>query len=344
MSVHLFFHADVLPGSFGANNVPKVLRSVEILGMQQARKWNLGSFNEFRKFFGLKPHETFESINSDPQVAAQLRHLYEHPDFVEIYPGMVAEEAKVPMVPGVGIAPTFTISRTVLSDAVALVRGDRFYTIDYHPKNLTNWGYSEVQYDFNVEQGCVFYKLFLRAFPEHAKPNSIYIHYPMTIPSENQKILRSLGREGDYSWDRPRAIPPRVNFTSYTAAKFVLDHQKEFNVNFGDGFEVLMGKGGRDFMLSGDSAFNTKQRQLMGKALYKDKWHQQIKAFYEEITVKLLKEKSVQIAGINQVDITRESVFQSHAFDSKVAEADVCFQCWQSCPYPLRGERVLAAA
>lgn len=76
------------------------------------------------------------------------------------------------MIPGVGIAPTFTISRAVLSDAVALVRGDRFYTVntslplpravkhftniwkvDYHPKNLTNWGYSEVQYDLSINQG-----------------------------------------------------------------------------------------------------------------------------------------------------------------------------------------------
>ena len=70
------------------------------------------------------------------------------------------------MVPGVGIAPTFTISRAVLSDAVVLVRGDRFYTIDYHAKNLTrcvhgvyvtalavsrSWGYSEASYDLNVE-------------------------------------------------------------------------------------------------------------------------------------------------------------------------------------------------
>ena len=51
-------------GSFGANNVPKALKAVEILGMNQARYWNCGSLNEFRKFFGLKPHETFESINS----------------------------------------------------------------------------------------------------------------------------------------------------------------------------------------------------------------------------------------------------------------------------------------
>lgn len=56
------------------------------------------------------------------------RHV-EHPDFVELYPGIVAEEAKEPMVPGVGITPTYTISRAVLSDAVGLVRGDRFYTV-----------------------------------------------------------------------------------------------------------------------------------------------------------------------------------------------------------------------
>ncbi|KAI9845144.1 MAG: hypothetical protein M1837_005029 [Sclerophora amabilis] len=299
-------------GSFGANNVPKVLRAVEILGMQQARKWNLGSLNEFRKFFGLKPHETFEDINSDPKVADNLRHLYEHPDFVEMYPGIVSEEAKVPMVPGVGIAPTFTISRAILSDAVVLVRGDRFYTIDYHPKNLTNWGYSEVQYDLNVEQGCVFYKLFLRAFPNHFKYNSVYAHYPMTIPSENKKILKDLGRDSHYSWDRPAAVPPRVNLTSYIGAQYVLKHPQEFKVMWGEGFDFLMGKGGMDFMLSGDTKFHNQQRQLMGKALYRDQWHQQVKDFYEFITLKLLKEKSFKIAGTNQVDITRDVGNISH--------------------------------
>lgn len=63
-------------GSFGARNVPKSLRAVEILGMKQARAWNVGSLNEFRKFFGLKQYETFEEINRDPYVADQLRRLY----------------------------------------------------------------------------------------------------------------------------------------------------------------------------------------------------------------------------------------------------------------------------
>ena len=178
--------------------------------------------------------------------------------------------------------------------------------IDYHPKNLTHWGYSEVQYDLSVEQGCVFYKLFLRAFPNHFKQNSVYAHYPMTIPSENRKILRNLGREDQYSWDRPERIAPRVNITSYVGAKDMLERAKEFKVCWGEGLHWLMGKGGDDFMLSGDSAFHAKQRQLMAKCLYKDDWHKQVKDFYEYITLKLLHQYSCRIAGINQVDITRE--------------------------------------
>ncbi|KAI4142174.1 MAG: hypothetical protein LQ341_003278 [Variospora aurantia] len=293
-------------GAFGANNIPRCMRAISMLGLKQGRAWNLGSFNEFRKFFGLKPHETFEDINSDPTVADQLRHLYEHPDFVEIYTGLVTEEAKVPMVPGVGIAPTFTISRAVLSDAVALVRGDRFYTIDYNTKSLTNWGYSEVQYNLNVEQGCVMSKLILRTLPNWFKPDSIYAHYPMTIPSENRKIMRNLKREQDYSWDRPTFIPPPVNLTSHVGAKYLLERGQEYNVTWGEATGWLFGKGGLDFMLSGDTKMHAQQKQIMGKALYRDQWNQHVKEFYEEITLKLLHEKSFKVAGMNMVDITRD--------------------------------------
>ncbi|KAI9695134.1 MAG: hypothetical protein M1820_008902 [Bogoriella megaspora] len=293
-------------GSFGANNVPTALRAVEILGMQQARTWGLATLNEFRKFFGLKPHDTFESINSDPNVANQLRHLYEHPDFVEMYPGLVAEESKKPMVPGVGIAPTYTISRAILSDAVCLVRGDRFYTIDHTPVNLTNWGFSEQQSDIAIDHGCVFYKLFLRAFPNHFKPDSVYAHYPMTIPSENKKILKNLHHDALYSFDRPAPTLPRTNIVTYAGAKFVLERQQEFKVTWGAATAFVMGKGGGDFMLSGDTAFNAQQRKTMAKSLYREKWHQQVKDFYEYITLKLLHDKSYKVAGINHVDITRD--------------------------------------
>lgn len=156
-------------GAFGANKVPRIMRSVEMLGIIQSRAWNLGSLNEFRSFFGLKKHDTFEDINPDKEVAQKLRNLYDHPDFVELYPGLVAEKAKPKMSPGSGLCVNYTTSRAILSDAVGLVRGDRFYTTDYTPKNLTNWGYTEINYDLTVNEGCVIYKLFYRSFPHHFK-------------------------------------------------------------------------------------------------------------------------------------------------------------------------------
>ncbi|THC96109.1 hypothetical protein EYZ11_004431 [Aspergillus tanneri] len=257
----------------------------------QARRWNVGSLNEFRKFFDLKPYESFEDINSDPEVADALRHLYEHPDYVELYPGIVAEEAKEPMVPGVGIAPTYTISRAVLSDAVALVRGDRYYTIDYNSRNLTNWGYNEARYDLNINQGCVFYKLATRAFPNWFKYDSIYAHYPMTIPSENRNIMKNLGRESHYSYDRPKFTPPHVNLVSYPNVKLALEQEKDYRVVWGGITKLCPGKGGDDFW---------------SKAFNNDQWRRNIKEFYEDVTMTLLQDRSCKLAGIRQIDVARD--------------------------------------
>lgn len=285
-------------GAFGARNVPQSMRPVEILGILQSRKWHVAGLNEFRKHFGLKPYETFEELNSDPEVASCLRHLYEHPDFVELYPGLVAEEAKEPMVPGVGIAPTYTISRVVLSDAVCLVRGDRYYTTDYSPRALTNWGYNEVQYDLNVNHGCVFYKLFIRAFPNHFRNNSVYAHYPMVIPSENHRILTSLNRADLFTWERPSYSPPHVEITTYGGAKQVLDNPGSFKDVWHDGFDSIMGKtatGGGKFVASRQTT------QLSGGS-----WEGAVKAFYSKIMEELLRTKSFTLAGARHVDIVRD--------------------------------------
>lgn len=63
-------------GTFGARMVPKALKIVEILGINQGRKWQVASLNEFREFFGLKRWEKFSDINSDPQIARILEQLY----------------------------------------------------------------------------------------------------------------------------------------------------------------------------------------------------------------------------------------------------------------------------
>lgn len=128
----------------------------------------------------------------------------------------------------------------------------------------------------------------------------------MTIPSENANIMKMLGRYNDYSWDRPEFIPLRINLTSYNAAKQMLDNSQNFNVMWNDGLGYVMGKAGENFCLGGDSVFHKKQKETMAKLLYRDQWHASVKAFYQDITLRLLHQNSCKIAGINQVDITRE--------------------------------------
>ncbi|KAI1632145.1 heme peroxidase [Biscogniauxia mediterranea] len=289
-------------GAFGGRNVPQSMKPVEILGILQGRKWNVAGLNEFRKHFGLKPYEKFEDINSDPEIAGSLRNLYEHPDFVELYPGLVAEEAKEPMVPGVGIAPTYTISRVILSDAVCLTRGDRFYTTDYNPRFLTSWGYNEVAYDLNMNQGCVFYKLFIRAFPNHFKADSVYAHYPMCVPSETKKILTSLGRVQHFSFDRPTSAPGRVNTATFGAAQYVFEEESKYKATWREGLSQLMSDGSNNqFAISSSPSLHADQRRDTDAQL-----HSHVKAFYAQTTDRLIREKTFQLAGQNFVDIVRD--------------------------------------
>jgi linoleate 8R-lipoxygenase / 9,12-octadecadienoate 8-hydroperoxide 8R-isomerase len=109
------------------------LRVVEVLGIEQSRSWRTATLNEFRNFFGLIKHEKFEDITPDKNLALKLRQFYDHPDNVELYPGLIVEGPKKPMTPGSGLCPPQTIGKAILSDAVALVRGDRFYTVVFPP-------------------------------------------------------------------------------------------------------------------------------------------------------------------------------------------------------------------
>lgn len=297
-------------GAYGASNVPEIFRSIEVLGIKQARSWNLATLNEFRAYFNLEPYKSFEEINSDPYIVDQLRHFYDHPDLVELYPGLIVEDAKKPMVPGSGLCTNYTTSRAILSDAVALVRGDRFYTVDYTPKHLTNWAYNEVKYDVSVDQGHVFYKLVLRAFPNHFRGDSVYAHFPFVVPDENQKILKSLGLASTYSFNKPSFNPTPRLINSHAACKSILADQEAFKVNWGKKLEFILQRDGhpygRDFMLSGDCPPNAASRKMVGNALYRDKWKEEVRAFYEDITLQLLQRNSYKVAGVNQVDIVRD--------------------------------------
>lgn len=295
---------DNIAGAFGARNVPRVLRAVEMLGIQQARDWGLASLNEFRKHFKLEPYKAFADMNPDPAVAGALEALYGHPDNVELYPGLVAEDTKKEMVPGSGLCPGFTLSFAILSDAVALVRGDRFYASDYNASNLTSFGYKEVDTDPDVAGGGVMYKLLTRAFPGWYRANSTYALYPFTVPSRVKETFTDRPSMPELDFTMPTFIGPAKPLFTWKAVTEILDNQKAFRVPWGPHTFQLTG---HDYMLSGDSQANGRQRETVKKCLYAPKdGLTQVREFYETTTAKYIRQYSHKIGKSYSVDIVKD--------------------------------------
>jgi len=260
--------------------------------------------NSSSQFYGLKPHDTFEHINPDPEIARSLRIFYNHPDSVELYPGILAEDAKKAMVPGSGLCASFTISKAILSDAVAFIRSDRFYTKDYTPANLTNWGFTEVSSDPDVVQGRVLYKLFHHAFPGWYRSDSVYAMFPFTVPSETKMILEGFGTAGDYHFDPPKLVPPWKQILTHRAVREVLGDQQRFHIPWGPHICEMTKQ---DYMISDDKPANKQQREEMLADLYGPKHGlDQIAKFYEATTLNMIQQKSYQLGGCYEVDAVRE--------------------------------------
>jgi hypothetical protein len=172
--------------------------------------------------------------------------------------------------------------------------------------------FNEVQYDTSVDDGCVFYKLILRAFPNHFKGNSIYAHYPLVIPSENLVIQKSLGRAEKYSWDKPAPVPELIIVKSHAAAKAILDDKVNWKVTWGEAISFITSSPkktyGIDYCLAGDNVANETSRKIVMKGLYPRNWQSDVKSFYEQTTAKLLKVHSYKVPGkaVYQVDIVRD--------------------------------------
>ncbi|KAI5895328.1 heme peroxidase [Schizophyllum commune H4-8] len=209
-------------GAFRARGTPGVMRLHEIMGIEQNRKWGVCSLNDFRRFLGLKAFDTFEDWNPDPEIANAARALYGDIERLELYVGLQAEDAK-PVVEGAGLCPGYTISRAILSDAVALTRGDRFFTHDFTPFNLTAWGFADCQRDDMAHGfGSVLARLFLRTLPGQFTEDSVYGFFPLMTPQAMGVVLKRLGKEADYSLARPEPAATEKVVTTHDGVRAVL--------------------------------------------------------------------------------------------------------------------------
>ncbi|KAI0766618.1 linoleate diol synthase [Trametes elegans] len=295
-------------GAFKARGTPYVMRLHEIMGIEQNRQWGVCSLNDFRKFLGLKTYTSFLEWNRDPAVASAAEKLYGHIDRLELYVGLQAEEPK-PVVDGAGLCPGYTISRAILSDAIALTRGDRFFTADYTPFNMTAWGFADCQRDpAGPGNGSMLGRLLLRALPDHYKSDSTYTWFPLMTPPAMGRIFKQLGSEGVYATVRPAAVGHSQVLGTYADARVVLRDEKSFATGFSDrAGRLLRGKG--FFIASPDPGRAAREQRAMLDALVGGPQGDAAvkKAFYDRARALMLHESYAGVASpVRSVDIVRD--------------------------------------
>ncbi|KAK0238937.1 linoleate diol synthase [Armillaria nabsnona] len=284
--------------AFRAKGTPPSMRLHEILGIEQNRRWGVCSLNEFRKFLGLKTYSTFLEWNSDPEIAKTAEKLYGNINNLELYVGLQAEEAK-PLVDGAGLCPGYTISRAILSDAIALTRGDRFFTRDFTPANLTSWGFTDCQRDPEAFGfGSTLGKLFLRTLPHEfgENGNSVYAFFPLMTPESMKVHLTKMGVVDRYDLTRPvKKAPGVVAFASPGGSPRYVNRA----------VKILDAKGKGFYIVQDDK----KRREVVVRALTEAIGSEdKIGQYFYSQTVSLMSEQSLRLVGSETrvVDIVRD--------------------------------------
>ncbi|KAF9465862.1 heme peroxidase [Collybia nuda] len=196
-------------GFFRARGTPAVMRCVELLGIEQARQWNICTLNEFRSWLGLLPFTSFEDWNAAPEIAHAARELYGNIDRLELYPGLHAEGRN-----GDGFGKRYPLLRVdtmrngLLLDAVSLIRGDPHLTTYFTLENATEWGFNDVARDHhNKAFGGHIHKILKRTLPQNFPDNSVYTWFPMSTPAA-MKANKHLPENPSNPWEfnRPTTI------------------------------------------------------------------------------------------------------------------------------------------
>ncbi|KAF8519048.1 linoleate diol synthase [Hysterangium stoloniferum] len=304
--------------AFKARGSPPVMRIIEIMGINQARTWGACSLNDFRRFLQLKPYESFEEWNPDKEIANTARKLYGDIERLELYPGLQAEETK-PVEPGAGLCPPYTTSRAILAglkklypviiehtssklviDAIALTRGDRFFTADFTPANLTAWGFQDCQRDTtNAGFGSMLGRLLLRTLPHDYTENSTFTWFPLMTPEAMEKNLTKLGIADKYSFDRPGRAPGPHIVESYAAVNSIVRDRATFHTPYVPRVQQIFENHASGYLASlNDPEQHKADSELLINSLGNDaSAMEKAEQFYFDTTQALIKQKSFTLSG-----------------------------------------------
>lgn len=281
--------------------------------------------------------------NPNKEVAAAAEKLYGDIDHLELYTGLQAEATK-PVVKGAGLCPGYTISRAILADAVALIRGDRLFTADFTAHNLTAWGLADcTRSPDNPGFGSMLGRLFHRTLPGEFTDNSTYAWFPLMTPKAMDEILTKVGGKEKYDLTRPGSSGGVRELKEYGEVSGVLKNKEMFRHPFLHRVSsVIHGPG---FFLATDSPERGEREQRqMHKALAETPEQVElITNFFYENTKALIAKGSFKFVGGKQsaLDIVRD-VFRVVPIQW-VATQVVCQPLFQvtfkadRCPFTLAG-------
>ncbi|KAJ7247649.1 heme peroxidase [Mycena haematopus] len=289
---NLLYNATEHPAAaFRARGTPASMRLHEMMGIEQNRRWGVCSLNDFRQYLGLKRYANFREWNPDPEIADCAERLYGDINNLELYVGLQAEETK-PVVDGAGLCPGYTISRAILSDAIALTRGDRYFTHDYTPFNLTAWGFADCQRDPTAFGfGSTLARLFMRNLPGSFSENSAYAFFPLMTPSAMKGYLSKMPLLDSYDLTRPKQLPPLQTVQDYSQIVEITKNPKFVPPYAARAARVIKGKG--FFLVESE----TEQRAIYNPLFESQDSLDKIGTYFRDTTRKLINSQSFTLVG-----------------------------------------------
>ncbi|KAG6830533.1 hypothetical protein H0H92_000205 [Tricholoma furcatifolium] len=226
-------------GAAGAQRVPPCYRPAELVCLERARQWKVGTLNEFRKALGLRPLKDFVDWNPDPNVSGPAERCYQTIDALELYPSQPGLQAEAVM-DGSGLALGYTLTYALLVDLVTLIRSDPKFTTDFTPGRLTHWGIKDcVTSPENGGFNTWLPKLLQRNLARHYPYDNIYSVFPLTRPEITRNILMPQQTICDlYTYDRPEVQTVRILETKQ-AISHVFNNATTYPTTYGKSFKAL---------------------------------------------------------------------------------------------------------
>lgn len=288
-------------GAPGARRIPSCFRTSEIMIIERARRWGVCSFNDFRKFLGLKVLKSFQEWNSNPDVFRAAEELYGSIDNLELYPGLQAEDTS-----GSGLGFGCTMTYGLFADIVAIMRSDHRFTTEFTAGKLTQWGYNDCTRRLNNGAfTSTLPRLLQRNFPRNYPYDNTYSLFPLTCPATTKTALAD--SRNQYDFERPEVHNVKVIETK-RAISYVFNKPSVYQTIYGKNLEKLTD--GYGYFLGFDNELLHDRDQMMTLfALIPDKGSLSRHASYFGTTAAaLIRDKSIQNNGHRSVDIVRDVI------------------------------------